>query len=122
VSAVRRVPAGTGVSYDYTYRTAAESTLALVAIGYGEGVPRSASDCAPVEINDQRYRIAGRVAMDQFLVDVGDAPLALGDEVVLFGDPARGEPSAADWAAACGTIAYDIVTGIGGRLTPVFVE
>jgi alanine racemase len=122
VSAVRRVPAGTGVSYDYTYRTATESTLALVAIGYGEGVPRTASDSAPVEINGQRYRIAGRVAMDQFLVDVGDAPLALGDEVVLFGDPARGEPSAADWAAACGTIAYDIVTGIGGRLTPVFVE
>lgn len=122
VSAVRRVPAGTGVSYDYTYRTASESTLALVPIGYGEGVPRTGSDTAPVEINGARYRISGRVAMDQFLVDVGDAPLALGDEVVLFGDPLRGEPSAADWAAACGTIAYDIVTGIGGRLTPVFVE
>jgi alanine racemase len=122
VSAVRRVPAGTGVSYDYTYRTAKESTLALVPIGYGEGVPRTGSDTAPVEINGERYRISGRVAMDQFLVDVGDAPLALGDEVVLFGDPLRGEPSAADWAAACGTIAYDIVTGIGGRLTPVFVE
>ena len=122
VSAVRRVPAGTGVSYDYTYRTATESTLALIPIGYGEGVPRTASDTAPVEINGDRYRISGRVAMDQFLVDVGDAPLALGDEVVLFGDPLRGEPSAADWAAACGTIAYDIVTGIGGRLTPVFVE
>ncbi len=122
VSAVRRVPAGTGVSYDFVYRTAAESTLALVPIGYGEGVPRSASDTAPVEINGNRYRISGRVAMDQFLVDVGDAPLALGDEVVLFGDPARGEPSAADWARACGSIAYEIVTGIGGRLTPVFVE
>jgi alanine racemase len=122
VSAVRRVPAGTGVSYDFTYRTATESTLALVPIGYGEGVPRTGSDSAPVEINGNRYRISGRVAMDQFLVDVGDAPLALGDEVVLFGDPLRGEPSAADWAAACGTIAYDIVTGIGGRLTPVFVE
>jgi alanine racemase len=122
VSAVRRVPAGTGVSYDYTYRTSKESTLALVPIGYGEGVPRAGSDTAPVEINGERYRISGRVAMDQFLVDVGDAPLALGDEVVLFGDPLRGEPSAADWAAACGTIAYEIVTGIGGRLTPVFVE
>ncbi len=122
VSAVRRVPAGTGVSYDYVYRTTKESTLALVPIGYGEGVPRSASDSAPVEINGDRYRISGRVAMDQFLVDVGDASLTLGDEVVLFGDPARGEPSAADWARACGTIAYEIVTGIGGRLTPVFVE
>jgi alanine racemase len=122
VSAVRRVPAGTGVSYDYTYRTASDSTLALIPIGYGEGVPRTGSDTAPVEINGNRYRISGRVAMDQFLVDVGDAPLALGDEVVLFGDPLRGEPSAADWASACGTIAYDIVTGIGGRLTPVFVE
>lgn len=122
VSAVRRVPAGTGVSYDYTYRTTSASTLALVPIGYGEGVPRTGSDTAPVEINGTRYRINGRVAMDQFLVDVGDAPLALGDEVVLFGDPLRGEPSAADWAAACGTIAYDIVTGIGGRLTQVFVE
>ena len=122
VSAVRRVPAGTGVSYDFVYRTASESTLALVPIGYGEGVPRSASDAAPVEINGNRYRISGRVAMDQFLVDVGDDPLALGDEVVLFGDPARGVPSAADWARACGSITYEIVTGIGGRLTPVFVE
>ncbi|WP_029136073.1 alanine racemase [Nakamurella lactea] len=115
VALTKRVPAGHGVSYGLTYRTKAETTLALVPIGYGDGVPRAASNAAEVLIGDARRRIAGRVAMDQFVVDCGDAPVSPGDEVLLFGPGDRGEPTARDWAVACGTIDYEIVTRIGPR-------
>ncbi|MDD7930745.1 alanine racemase [Microbacterium thalli] len=116
VAAVRRVPAGQGVSYGYTHRAAAETTLALVPLGYADGVPRHASGRGPVVIGGRRFTVAGRIAMDQFVVDVGDADVAVGDEVVLFGDPTLGEPSAADWADAAETIDYEIVTRIGARV------
>lgn len=116
VAGVRRVSAGTGVSYDYAYRTAAETTLALVPLGYAEGIPRAASGVAEVSIGGVRHRIAGRVAMDQFVVDVGDAPVAVGDEVVLWGDPTTGVPSVEEWARWCGTINYELVTRLGARV------
>ncbi|MFI5060309.1 MAG: alanine racemase [Actinomycetales bacterium] len=122
VAAVRRVVAGAGVSYDYTYRTKNPTTLALVPLGYAEGIPRHASNRASVAIGGRRFRISGRVAMDQFVVDVGDHPVQVGDEVVLFGDPATGVPSADDWAKAAGTINYEIVTRIGARVRRTFVE
>ncbi|WP_430647883.1 alanine racemase [Agromyces sp. GXS1127] len=116
VAAVRRVDAGTGASYGYTWRAERPTTLALVPLGYADGVPRQASGRAEVAIGDARHRIAGRVAMDQFLVDVGEAQVGVGDEVVLFGDPAAGAPSADDWGDAAGTIGYEIVTRIGPRV------
>jgi alanine racemase len=116
VAAVRRVPAGQGVSYGYQHRTSAETTLALVPLGYADGVPRSASGGAAVRIGDGTFPVAGRIAMDQFVVDVGDHPVAVGDEAVLFGDPARGEPPVEAWADAAGTINYEIVTRIGPRV------
>ncbi len=97
VAAVRRVPAGTGVSYGYDYRTPVDTTLALVPLGYADGVPRQASGRGPVVIGGRRFTVAGRIAMDQFVVDVGDHPVSIGDEVVLFGDPTLGVPSARDW-------------------------
>lgn len=116
VAAVRRVPAGTGVSYNYVHRAEREATLALVPLGYADGVPRQASGLGPVVINGRRYRVAGRIAMDQFVVDLGDDPVAVGDAVVLFGDPTLGAPSATEWADAAGTINYEIVTRIGARV------
>ncbi|GAA4486072.1 alanine racemase [Microbacterium panaciterrae] len=116
VAAVRRVPAGTGVSYGYDHRTDAETTLALIPLGYADGVPRQASGRGPVQIGGRRFTVAGRVAMDQFVVDVGDAPVAVGDEAVLFGDQTLGLPSATEWADAAGTINYEIVTRIGSRV------
>jgi alanine racemase len=117
IVSVKRVPAGSGVSYGYTYRTASESTLALVPLGYADGIPRAASSHAPVWINGRTYQISGRVAMDQFVVDVGQNSVAVGDRAVLFGDPTTGIPSADDWAEAAGTINYEIVTRIGARVT-----
>jgi alanine racemase len=122
VAAVRRVPAGTGMSYGFIERTTRETSLALVALGYADGVPRAASGSATVAINGTTYRQVGRIAMDQFLVDVGDDPVAIGDRVVLWGDPVTGAPSASDWARAAGTIGYEIVTRVGSRVPRVFVE
>ncbi|MCZ4299787.1 alanine racemase [Microbacterium oxydans] len=116
IAAVRRVPAGTGVSYGYAHRTDRDTTLVLVPLGYADGVPRNASGRLPVSIGGRRFVNVGRIAMDQFVVDVGDTPVSVGDEVVLFGDPTLGVPSAADWAAAAGTINYEIVTRIGPRV------
>lgn len=116
VAATRRVPAGQGVSYGYAHRTATESTLALVPLGYADGVPRAASGTGPVTIGGRRHTVAGRIAMDQFVVDVGDAPVAIGDEVVLFGDPTLGVPGADEWGDASGSINYEIVTRIGARV------
>ncbi|MGO1543233.1 MAG: alanine racemase [Gulosibacter sp.] len=121
VVAVRRVPAGQGVSYDYTYRAQAETTLALVPLGYADGIPRQASGLGQVELRGRHYRVAGRVAMDQFVIDVGDEPVQVGDLVTIFGDAAAGVPTAKHWADAAGTINYEIVTRIGHRVPRVEV-
>ena len=119
VVAVRRVPAGTGMSYGFLQTTDRETTLALVPLGYADGVPRAASGRAEVAIGGVRHPQVGRIAMDQLLVDVGDAPVAVGDRAVLWGDPATGAPSAEDWARAAGTIGYEIVTRVGPRVPRV---
>lgn len=116
VAAVRRVPAGQGVSYGYGYRTTRATTLALIPAGYADGVPRAASGGAAVRIGGEVFPVAGRIAMDQFVVDVGDHPVAVGDEAVLFGDPTLGAPPVEVWAGAAGTINYEIVTRIGARV------
>ncbi|MBW4031287.1 MAG: alanine racemase [Acidobacteria bacterium] len=119
VAAVRRVPAGTGVSYGYIHRTTRETTLALVPLGYADGVPRGASNRGEVSINGRRCPVVGRIAMDQFLVDVGEGEVAVGDRVVIWGDPADGVPSAEQWATAADTIGYEIVTRVGPRVPRV---
>ncbi len=116
IAAVRRVPAGQGVSYGYRHRTTTETTLALVPLGYADGIPRAASGSAAVRIGGHMFPVAGTIAMDQFVVDVGDHPVSVGDEAVLFGDPTRGAPAVETWADAAGTINYEIVTRIGPRV------
>jgi alanine racemase len=113
VALTKRVPAGAGVSYGHRYTTGRETTLALVPLGYGDGVPRAGSNALPLCIKGKRYTVAGTVAMDQLVLDVGDDDVRPGDEVVLFGD---GGATAGDWAAATGTIDYEIVTRIAGRV------
>lgn len=97
VVALKRVPAGVGVSYGYTHRTTAPTTLALVGLGYADGVPRLASNRARVRVGDELFPLVGRIAMDQLVLDVGDADLELGMDAVLFGG-AAGDPSPQDWA------------------------
>ena len=118
VAMVKDVPAGQGVSYGLTYVTPAPTTLALIPLGYGDGVPRHAGGVGPVLLNGHRVPIAGRVCMDQVVLDLGghDAGVRVGDVAVLFGAGRHGEPTAQDWAEAAGTISYEIVTRIGGRV------
>jgi alanine racemase len=117
----KRVPAGVGVSYGHTYFPETETTLLLVPVGYADGVPRAAGNRAPVLAAGAHRTIAGRVCMDQFVLDVGDAQVRAGDEVVLWGPGDRGEPTAQDWADAVDTIHYELVTRIGGRFTRRYV-
>jgi alanine racemase len=120
VAGVKRVPPGSGVSYGHTYVTTRETTLALVPAGYGDGVPRRGSNLLEVLAGGRRRRIAGRVCMDQFVIDMDGEAISPGDEVVLFGPGDRGEPTAEEWAQALGTISYEIVTRIGTRVPRVY--
>jgi alanine racemase len=115
VALVKSVPAGHGLSYGHRYRTKTDTRLALVPIGYADGVPRNGTNKIPVLLKGHRFLAAGTIAMDQFVLDVGDVDVAVGDTVTLFGSAAYG-PSAQDWAAACDTINYEIVTRIGERV------
>ena len=121
VALVKRVPAGQGVSYAHRYTTSREATLALVPLGYADGVPRHATNVGPVSIGGRRYVVSGTVCMDQFVVDVGDDPVEVGDDAVLFGPGDAGEPTADDWANAIGTINYEIVSRIGTRVPRRYV-
>src|SRR6185369_11280890 len=87
---VKRVPAGTGVSYAHRYTTTGDTTLAVVPLGYADGIPRAATNLGEVLFAGRRRRIAGTVCMDQFVLDIGDDAAAAGDEVVLFGPGGRG--------------------------------
>jgi alanine racemase len=120
---VKSVRAGSGVSYGHAYTTTQDTVLGLVPVGYGDGIPRAATNRGPLQVGGRRYRIAGRVCMDQVVVDLGpDGHVAHpGDPVLLFGDGSRGEPTAQDWAAAVDTIAYEIVTRIGQRVPRRYV-
>ncbi|MGC5028860.1 alanine racemase [Micromonospora sp. DT229] len=118
VMLTKRVPAGTGVSYGHTYTTGSDANLAVVPLGYADGVPRHASNTGPVQLGGRRRTISGRVCMDQFVLDCGDDPVAAGDVATLFGSGAEGEPTADDWAEAVGTINYEIVTRFGSTRVP----
>jgi alanine racemase len=114
----KRVPAGEGVSYGHTYTTSRETTLAVVPLGYADGVPRHASNLGPVLLAGRQRRVAGRVCMDQIVLDCGDDPVSAGDVAVLFGPGDSGEPTADDWAEAIGTINYEIVTRMSAVRVP----
>ncbi|MFF5986367.1 alanine racemase [Prauserella flavalba] len=108
----KRIQPGESVSYGHTWTAERDTTLALVPVGYADGVPRTLSGRMSVWLDGRRRPVAGRVCMDQLVVDCGDHEPALGAEVVLFGSGARGEPTATEWADTIGTIDYEIVTGM----------
>ncbi len=116
---VKRVPEGQGVSYGYRYVTKKETTLVLVPFGYAEGMPRISEE-HKVLIRGELHPVVGRVAMDQFIVDVSDANIRIGDEVVIFGDGQKGEPTAQGLGESSGSINYEVVTRIGGRAPRVY--
>lgn len=108
----KRIDAGESVSYGHTWTADRPTTLALVPVGYADGVSRSLSGRFEVFLGGRRRPVRGRVCMDQIIVDCGDDEVLVGDEVVLFGTGERGEPTAREWADIIGTIDYEIVTGM----------
>ncbi|MFI7604377.1 alanine racemase [Micromonospora sp. NPDC049366] len=116
---VKRVPGGTGVSYGPEHVTRGPTTLALLPLGYADGLPRAAEGRAAVLLAGRRCPIVGRIAMDQCVVDAGDLPVEIGDEAVVFGperDDGRTQPTVAQWARWARTIPNEILTGIGARV------
>ncbi|GAA0463884.1 alanine racemase [Paractinoplanes deccanensis] len=111
---VRRVPAGTPVGYDHTWRAARDTCLALLPVGYADGLPRAAGPWAEVLLGGRRCRVAGRISMDQIVVEAGPG-VRIGDTAIVFGPGDDGEPAVGDWAAWAGTLPHEIVTGLGRR-------
>lgn len=112
---VKDLRTGEGVSYGYRHRAERDTRIALVTGGYAQGVVRSLGGTAEVLVGGARRRIVGRVAMDVCMIDIDDLDVRRGDEAVFFGDPACGEPSVREWAAATGLHACEIVTAVGRR-------
>ena len=116
VSHVQRLPAGERPSYGRRRLLDVESTVATAPIGYADGYARGLSNSASVLIGGKRFPLAGTVTMDQIVIDVGDENVAIGDEVVVLGSQGGEEFGADEWAAALGTISYEVVCSIGPRV------
>ena len=124
VALVKSIRAGESVSYGHTWTAQRDTNLALLPIGYADGVFRSLGGRLDVLINGRRRPGVGRICMDQFVVDLGPGQLdvAEGDEAILFGPGTAGEPTAQDWADLLGTIHYEVVTSPRGRITRTYRE
>lgn len=117
IAFLKKVPAGVPISYGRTFVTKRESLIATIPIGYADGFSRGLSNKGEALVRGKRVPVAGRVCMDMTMLDVTDVPdVAAGDEVVLIGSSGAERITADDIAAKTGTIAYEVLCGIGGRV------
>lgn len=116
IVSVRRVRAGSGVGYGHTWVTPTATHLALLPLGYADGLPRVASGRAEVMVRGRRRPLVGRISMDQVVVDLGREQVQPGEVATLFGPGDDGEPTVAEWAAWADTIEHEVVTGLGPRI------
>ena len=120
---VKPVEPGASVSYGSTWTSTRTTNLGLVPVGYADGVPRSAGGRIEVAIDGRRYPAVGRLAMDQFVIDLGPSTTTSpGDTVYLFGSGAHGELTADEWADRIDTIGYEVVTRLGSRVPREYVD
>jgi len=115
----REAPAGTGVGYGHDFVTPRRTCLALLPLGYADGLPRAASGRAEVLVRGERRPLVGRFSMDMVVVDTGDVLLRPGERVTVFGPGRDGEPTVAEWAAWSHTIEHEIVTAVGSRASRI---
>jgi alanine racemase len=118
---IKKVPRGYGISYGHDYVTKKDTKIVTLPIGYGDGYPRNLSNKAPVLIGGRRFKVCGRVCMDQIMVDVGDFPVKIGDEVALIGSQGKNKITAEELARICETIPYEIVCGLGSRIPRLYI-
>lgn len=118
VAQVRRLDVGDGVSYNHTWVASKPTTVALIPIGYADGIPRNAGNRSHVTCNGKQYPIVGTVCMDQFVVDFQDDAVEIGDLVEIFGTAV----DAHAFNQAAGGIGYELVTRIGARLEKRYVD
>jgi len=122
VIAVKRVTAGTGVSYGYTYRAPDDTTIALVSIGYADGVPRLGSNTATASITGVAFPVVGRIAMDQLVLDLGPTEAQPGDIATVFGSAALGAPTAIEWAQRTRRPPLALTAGLGRRIVRTYLN
>lgn len=118
---VKKLPKGHGISYGRNYITKKDTTVVTLPIGYGDGYPRNLSNRAPVLIAGKRFKISGKICMDQIMVDVGRFPVKAGDEVILIGAQGKNRISVEELANLSATIPYEIVCGLGSRIPRVYI-
>jgi len=118
---IKKLPKGQGISYGHIYITKKSTTIVTLPIGYGDGYPRNLSNRAWVLIGGRRFKISGRICMDQIMVDVGSAKVNIGDEVVLIGAQGKNKITAEELAENSGTISYEIVCGLGSRIPRIYI-
>ncbi len=123
IAQTRRVAAGTPVGYGGTWTAPRDSVIATLPLGYADGYHRTASNRAAMQVAGRRAPVAGRVCMDQVMLDVTDVPgAAAGDVVTVFGPPGDGAVTADDVAGWTDTIAYEVLTSVGKRVPRLYVD
>jgi len=122
VGLLRRITAGNSVSYGRRFITDKDTTIAVLPIGYADGIHRAMTNNADVMISGKLYPVVGTVTMDQIMVNIGDDPVNVGDEVVFWGDTSQGSLQATEVAAKVGTIAYELCCSVSKRVPRVYIE
>jgi len=121
VSHVKRVPAGYSIGYGRTYITTKPTTIVTIPAGYADGYPRLCSGRGFMLLHGKRFPIAGRVCMDQTMLDVGDEQVKRGDRVTLIGTDGDATVTVDEVAALSGTIAHEVLTGLTARVPRIYV-
>ena len=123
ITQVKSIPAGTGVSYGHRFVSDRAMVIAVVGIGYADGVPRNLSNTMEVLIRGKRVQQIGSITMDQLMLDVTEIPeVQEGEVVTLLGGDRSDSISADDWANSLGTISWEILCGFKNRLPRVIIE
>ncbi len=123
VTSLREVRSGTAVGYNQTFVAQRAMRLALLPVGYADGLRRELSGCGTVLVHGQKVPVIGRVSMDQTVVDVsGVGGIEIGDEVVLLGSQSAGAVTAWEMADMCRTIPYEVLCGIAARVPRISVD
>ena len=117
---IKQVGPGYGISYGLTYITKRSTGVVTLPVGYGDGYPRNLSNLAWLLIGGRRFRISGKICMDQIMVDVGNFKPKIGDEVVLIGKQGKQQVTVEELANLSGTISYEIVCGLGNRIPRIY--